>query len=111
MPQTDFVSKAGHIREVVRECRKLVLLVTVNTKNSRWIPWELGLGDGCNREVNVALFPASEGTEDDGWATQEYLGLYRRIIWSQFKGQDDYEWIVYDYRDNTGTALRVWLQQ
>ncbi len=36
---------------------KMVVLVSANTKESRWIPWELGLGDEAIKISNVALFP------------------------------------------------------
>ena len=57
---TDFHKTAERLRTVVRTCRKFVLFVSKQSKDSKWIPWELGLGDGSNREGNVALFPSAE---------------------------------------------------
>jgi len=37
---------ADILRGTVRSCRRFVLFVTTNSKDSRWIPWELGLSDG-----------------------------------------------------------------
>src|SRR5690348_7128063 len=36
---------ADHLRNVIRGCRRFVLLATPRSKDSRWIPWELGLAD------------------------------------------------------------------
>src|SRR5687768_18063793 len=35
------------LRDAVRRSRKFVFLVTPNSASSKWIPWELGLGDGA----------------------------------------------------------------
>ncbi|RPJ61213.1 MAG: TIR domain-containing protein [Acidobacteria bacterium] len=81
----DIFDIANRLREAVNACRKLVLLVTPRSKTSAWIPWELGLGDGKNRDRNVALFPSAETASEQRWSEQEYLGLYQRIIWAHFQ--------------------------
>ena len=45
------------LRDTIDRCSKLVVLVTTNTKDSRWVPWELGLGDGKKIESQIAIFP------------------------------------------------------
>lgn len=57
---TDFEKTAERLRSVVKTCQKFVLFVTKQTKDSTWIPWELGLGDGARSEQNVALFPSAD---------------------------------------------------
>lgn len=104
----DFQKTAERLRSVVRACRKFVLFVTERSKDSKWIPWELGLGDGHNTGHSVALFPAAEKSYEQAWSEQEYLGLYHRIIWGNFKGQTE-EWLVLDHRENTAVRLRDWL--
>jgi hypothetical protein len=106
---SDFTATAARLRKAVRNCAKFVLLVTPRTKDSKWIPWELGLGDGSNRDQNVALFPSAEQYYEKTWSEQEYLGLYKRIIWGDFKGQEKKEWMVLDHLKNSGTGLRNWL--
>jgi hypothetical protein len=92
-------------------CRKFVLLVTPNSKDSKWIPWELGLGDGANRDANVALFPSAEKSYEQQWSEQEYLGLYQRIVWGKLGEHKDNCWFVLNHRKNTGIRLKEWLQR
>ncbi len=110
LKQLDIVDIANRLRGAVRLCRRFVLLVTPNSKDSSWIPWELGLGDGANREVNVALFPSAETASEQQWSEQEYLGLYQRIIWGNFTGEEKGQWIVLDHRKNTARKLEEWLR-
>jgi hypothetical protein len=110
LQEMEMVDIANRLRSAVRVCRKFVLLVTPRSKGSKWIPWELGLGDGVNRDVNVALFPSAETILEQQWSEQEYLGLYQRIIWGDFKGEDKCCWMVLDHRNNTGTRLADWLR-
>jgi hypothetical protein len=107
----DFQKTAERLRSVVRACRKFVLFVTERSKDSKWIPWELGLGDGNNTGQNVALFPAAEKSYEQAWSEQEYLGLYRRIIWGNFTGEEKQQWLVLDHRANTAVPLRSWLTE
>ena len=104
------VDIANRLRSAVRTCRKFVLLVTPRSKDSKWIPWELGLGDGVNHDVNVALFPSAETILEQQWSEQEYLGLYQRIIWGDFEGENKCCWIVLDHRTKTGRRLEEWLR-
>ena len=106
----DIFDIANRLRRTVRVCRKCVLLVTPRSKGSSWIPWELGLGDGCNRDVNVALFPSAETAAEQQWSEQEYLGLYQRIIWGKFSGEEKGQWLVLDHRANSATKLGDWLR-
>lgn len=34
------------LRSRVRSCRKFILFASKNIKDSKWVPWELGLSDG-----------------------------------------------------------------
>ncbi|MBW7942021.1 MAG: toll/interleukin-1 receptor domain-containing protein [Candidatus Kuenenia stuttgartiensis] len=98
------------LRETIGKCSKLVVLVTTNTKDSRWVPWELGLGDGKKFQSSIAIFPVVKDSLTESWHEQEYLGLYKRIVWSKFKGKDKSEWMVWDHNDNTATGLGEWLR-
>lgn len=110
LKQMDIFDIANRLRGAVRACRKFVLLVTPKSKGSTWIPWELGLGDGTNRDINVALFPSAETASEQQWSEQEYLGLYQRIIWSDLTTDPKPQWIVLDHRKNTGIKLGEWLR-
>ena len=108
LPEVPSVETAKILRESLSTCRKFILFVTSNTKSSKWIPWELGVGDGDKGPRNLALIPAADHTWDQKWAEQEYLGLYDRIVWANFKDQK-HEWLVYNHHENTATKLREWL--
>ena len=107
---TDFTETADRLRKAVRICSKFVLLVTPRTKDSKWIPWELGIGDGDKRDLQVSLFPSAEDAYEQKWSEQEYLGLYQRIVWGTFKNEEKPEWMVLDHRNNSGTKLGTWLR-
>jgi len=111
LQEMEMVDIANRLRSAVRVCRKFVLLVTPKSKGSKWIPWELGLGDGVNRDADVALFPSAETIVEQQWSEQEYLGLYQRIIWGDLVGEKKYQWLVLDHRKNTATRLADWLRQ
>jgi hypothetical protein len=108
LPKGDFAETADRLRTAVHQCQRFVLFVTEKTKGSTWIPWELGLSDGHHGPSRVALFPSAEKQYEQSWAEEEYLGLYQRIIWGNFKDQKP-EWLVLDHRKNSALRLRQWL--
>lgn len=71
---------AARLRTAIRECRRLVVLVTENTRTSRWIPWEMGIADAISGGERVALLPLkATASASDLWAQQEYFDLYARV--------------------------------
>jgi hypothetical protein len=116
LPGKDCVAIADHLREVIRECRKFVMLASPRSKDRKWIPWELGLGDGIRKPQNVALFPSAENATETEWLNQEYLALYPKITWGFINGQEidgkpRWRWLVWNQRNNTGEPLEDWLQR
>lgn len=109
IPSEVSAATAAILRDSMRKCSRLVLFVTTRSKDSRWIPWELGLGDGFHNQENVALFPAADLATEITWAEREYLGLYRRIVWGRIAGDHEDSWIVLNHLDNTALPLRRWL--
>lgn len=101
---------ADHLRTVIGECRKFVMLATPRSKDSKWIPWELGLADGLRTNDSIALFPSAENSDETTWSQQEYLGLYNRIVWGKLQGAAKPVWFVWDHK-NTGTRLEQWLDR
>ena len=105
-------SETGHIlRETIQACRKLVVFVTTNSKDSRWVPWELGYGDGQKTAWHVCLFPSAEHTWETSWAGQEYLGIYDRIVWGKLAGYEDNPWMVLNHHENTAVRLSEWISR
>ena len=109
LPEEPSGETAAILRAAINGCSRLVVFVTTNSKDSKWIPWELGVGDGEKGPHRVALFPAAQQTRDQKWANQEYLGLYGRIVWGPFKGKTESEWMVHNHHQNTADPLRYWL--
>lgn len=99
------------LKRRIDESKKFIVLVSENSKNSRWIPWELGIADEKKKIHNIALLPKVEGNENPEWPEQEYLGLYPRIVYAVFKGQDRPVWMVYNHYDNIGIELGEWLKR
>lgn len=110
LPEHTSPDTAKILKTSISGCRRFVLFVTPNSKGSRWIPWELGLGDGLKGTQSVALFPSAETSDNTSWSEQEYLGLYQRIIWGDFQGKETCEWMVLNHHSNTATPLRSWLE-
>ena len=112
LPRTPNRQTAEILRESVKFCRKFVLFVTTNSKDSRWIPWELGLADGEKGQWPVVLFPTAEKAYDQTWSKTEYLGLYQRIVWGNIKDVTEKDgWIVLNHEKNTAVTLRRWLTE
>jgi hypothetical protein len=112
LPNTPNKETAEILRGSVRSCRRFVLFVTTNSKDSRWIPWELGLADGEKGQQLVALFPTAEKSYEQKWSETEYLGLYQRIVWGKIEDiMQDNGWIVLNHEKNTAVTLTRWLTE
>lgn len=110
LPPTTSRNTAAILRGRIKQCRKFVLLTTRNSKDSRWMPWELGLADGYKNTDNLAIFPGVDTSMDRTWAEREYLGLYDRVVYGQFKGQQTLVFMVWNQDTNTATELSQWLK-
>jgi hypothetical protein len=110
LPESTNRDTAEILRSTIRECRRFVLFVTTNCKDSKWVPWELRIADGEKGDNPIALFPAANRSDDQQWAQHEYLGLYRRVVWDKMKGWTAPGWFVLDHLQNTGTPLAQWLK-
>ena len=97
------------MKQRIHQTRRFVLLASKNSQDSRWVPWELGIADGDKGLERIALFPASDASHEKDWASWEYLGLYRRIVWGDLQGHPNRLWMVIDEKRNTAVTLRDWL--
>ena len=111
LPQKTSSETGAKLKDRIAQCSKFVILVTANSKNSRWIPWELGIADEKKKIRNVALMPDVENQSNGEWSEQEYLGLYPRIVQGRHASYVNPIWMVYDHHTNTGTELGEWLNQ
>lgn len=111
LPQKTSAETGVKLKKRIEQCPKFIVLVTAKSKNSRWIPWELGIADEKKKLANVALLPDVGNQTNADWPEQEYLGLYPRIVLNRFKGQSAPVWMVLDHHNNTGTKLSEWLKR
>ncbi|TQI77236.1 TIR domain-containing protein [Bosea sp. AK1] len=109
MPPYTSAKTAAILKGRIRQTKRFVLLNSPNSKESKWVPWELGIADGYKGDARIALFPSADRPYDMTWAEWEYLGLYSRIVWGNFKGKEKSEWMVWNHRENTADALASWL--
>jgi len=109
MPPYTNDETAALLKSRIRQAGNFVLLTSENSRDSRWVPWELGVADGYKGLARIALFPASEKSYDQSWASWEYLGLYRRIVWGDMAGHEKPIWMVLNQKKNTATPLSQWL--
>ena len=111
LPTNPTPETASIIKSQIGKSDRLVMFVTVNSKDSKWVPWELGIGDVKLNADNVALLPAAKQENDQDWAKQEYLGLYCHIVHGRMQGEPKPLWMVYDRRSNSATRLRDWCRR
>jgi hypothetical protein len=110
MPPYTNAKTAALLKTRIRDTSRFVLLASRNSKESSWVPWELGIADGLKPPTSIALFPASDSNLDQSWASWEYLGLYDRIAYGRLAGYEGNVWMVLDERTNTATELSKWLK-
>jgi hypothetical protein len=109
MPPYTTKETARLLKTRISQAKRFVLLATGNSKNSNWVPWELGIADSSKGLRNIALFPAVDARSDTSWTTWEYMGLYKRIIWGTIETGSP-QWIVLDEDANTASPLGDWLR-
>lgn len=70
-------SVAVKLRSHIGQCSKFICLVTPNSSKSKWMPWELGLGDRIVNFKNVAVLPLTD--DPSSFGDQEYGKIYGQI--------------------------------
>ncbi|MCU0612681.1 MAG: toll/interleukin-1 receptor domain-containing protein, partial [Candidatus Eisenbacteria bacterium] len=80
LPDPPNPATAAVLRSEIQGCPRLVVLATENCHKSRWIPWELGLGDGFHNVPPNAILPATETGSMPPWIRTEYFHLYPKIV-------------------------------
>lgn len=103
LPQNPSQETAKKLKEQIQKCSKVVVLVSENSKDSKWIPWEVGIADMDKTSKKIALLPKTE-YESAVWPEQEYMGLYNPII-------NEYGcWYVKDVATNKKVSIEEWLR-
>lgn len=109
LPITPSTETAAILKDTIKKSKRMVVFVTTNSKDSNWIPWELGLCDGSKNNSHIAIFPSVENSSETKWLEQEYLGLYKRVVYGRLKGYKSDVWMVYDFKNNSAMHLSEWL--
>lgn len=104
MPAITSAETAQIIKNKIESCDKFVVLLTENSKNSKWVPWELGYADGKKRIDNISIFPVKRYYYED-FKGVEYMDLYPQIKEGYnngtllgpaiFKGNQTAKWLAY----------------
>ncbi len=111
LPSSTSPKTAGILKQRIKDSKKIIVLVSENSKESKWIPWELGLGDVMKTVDNIALLPLTNNSSKPSWPEQEYLGLYPRVALTRFKNQYIDQWIVVNHHEDTGIEISEWLRK
>jgi hypothetical protein len=77
MPDKVSGETAKILKQKIQDQRKFVVLVSENSKDSRWVPWELGYADSRKGMDHIAALPVAQTSA--GFQHNEYLEIYPRI--------------------------------
>ena len=77
LPSSPNGHTAAFIRLKIKVLDWFLFLVTENSKNSKWCPWELGFADGVKDNSRVLVIPTSDAYGKTHG--NEYLEIYRRL--------------------------------
>lgn len=111
LPNTTNHETAVKLKDRISSIDKFILFATKNSKESKWMPWELGLADGVKDYSKIAILPSAENKNEENWAEQEYLGIYQKIVRGSIQGGHGEDWIVKNFHKNTGEYLKDWLSK
>ena len=78
MPDVVSGETAKKIKEKIRQHQKFLVLVTENSKDSRWVPWELGFADPVKGMDCIATLPVAENHD---FAQNEYMKIYPKLYY------------------------------
>ena len=68
---------AKKLKDRIRQQKKFLLLITENSKDSRWVPWELGYADSTKGMSHIAALPVANNTD---FTHNEYLDIYPKVV-------------------------------
>ncbi|SPE56882.1 conserved hypothetical protein [Verrucomicrobia bacterium] len=102
MPDTVSGETAKKLKDRIKQQKKFLVLVTENSKDSRWVPWELGYADPTKGMDHIAAFPVSQNSD---FTHNEYLNIYPKVIVL------DGAWKVYQADPPGIVDLPTWLRR
>ncbi|SMG31598.1 toll/interleukin-1 receptor domain-containing protein [Arenibacter troitsensis] len=108
LPDKPSSETAAILRSRIKASDKFILMATPNSSESKWIPWELGLGDGFIDYQHVAILPITN--KGSYWAEQEYYSIYGYIKKANSKDGSKYDYAIF-YPDGNAEWLVTWLRK
>ncbi|MDX1956933.1 MAG: toll/interleukin-1 receptor domain-containing protein [Leptospiraceae bacterium] len=109
LPNRTSAQTAHMLVNKISSYRKFIVLVTENSLNSNWVPWELGFAHGRKEHIDIALLPISEYSTEESWINYEYLGLYNKIVKRLNPQTNKSQWCLFDVKTQTYHYLWNWL--
>jgi hypothetical protein len=82
------IDTAKTIKQRLRSCKTLVYAFSINSPNSKWMPWELGFFDGYNGKVSV-LPLTDTPTGQESYKGVEFVGIYPYITKTKNLAQNE----------------------
>ncbi len=81
MPKVTSAETADKIKKRIVQCERFVVLLTEKSKESKWVPWELGFADGRKAIENIGILPIKRNsyTQDSDFKGLEYIELHTTI--------------------------------
>lgn len=79
LPENPSPDTAKIIHTNITSSRRTIILISPESYDSKWIPWELGLSDGLRGAKHTAILPINQSGKEEIWARREYIGLYPLI--------------------------------
>jgi hypothetical protein len=101
---------AAILRFRMKSCKSLTYVHSTNSKDSAWMPWELGYFDGYKSDY-VWILPIVQ-MSDSEFKGQEYLGLYPVVEVGEIAGRlaisKQYSWQPkMDYKDAIRSGMSM----
>jgi len=81
MPKVTSLETAYKIRQHIMHSDKFILIDSESSKESLWIPWELGFADGVKGLIDIAVLPVTYNTQE--WKGREYYGIYNFLRYDE----------------------------
>lgn len=78
MPRVTSVETARRIKDQIAANKLFMVFYTLNSKNSRWVPWELGVADQIKGYDYTYIVPVADDQQGQ-FNELEYLRIYKRI--------------------------------
>ena len=105
LPKYTDIDTAKKLKSNIDVCKRFVIVVTDNSINSKWVPWELGVADTLKGYKNVAILPIESKNVSENFIGNEYLGIYNQIR------EKSGELVIYNPQSKETTPIEEWLRE